>query len=239
MIVIPAIDIKGGRCVRLYKGDFSKETVFSDNPVDVALRWQELGAAMLHVVDLDGAKCGRPVHGPLIASICKAVRIPVQVGGGIRNLDNVSFLLDQGAARVVLGTFALSHFPLLMSSEAWGNRIAVSLDVRNGFLATHGWQRTSNDKVDVVARELADNGVKCLVYTDINRDGTLAGPNVDGAQAVLLSTSSRVDLIVAGGITTIDDLLRLGDVGVAGAIVGRALYTGAINLREWFGTTQQ
>ncbi len=231
MKIIPAIDIRGGKCVRLYQGDFSQETVFADDPEEVAVRWQEEGAEMLHVVDLDGAREGRPINTALVARICRAVGVPVQVGGGMRSLDAVAATLDAGASRVVLGTLALEVPDMLHEVVArWESRIAVSLDAREGLLTIHGWQDSSQMEATVAAATLVSQGISCLIYTDIARDGTLEGPNFAGICAIQQAAKQEAEIIASGGVGKLGDLLRLQASGVGGAIVGKALYTGNIEL---------
>lgn len=240
MIVIPAIDIRGGKCVRLLRGDFAQETVYSDDPVEAAIRWQYAGAPMLHVVDLDGAREGRPVNRDLVAAICRSVNIPVQVGGGMRSLDDIRSVLGAGASRVVLGTLALEDPELLARALGqWGPGIAVSLDARDGLLTTRGWLGSSDVQATSAAADLAGRGVKCLIYTDISTDGTLTGPNLAGVRSVLDAAGPGVEVIASGGVGSVDDLLRLREVGVAGAIVGKALYTGDVDLRAYLARAGQ
>jgi phosphoribosylformimino-5-aminoimidazole carboxamide ribotide isomerase len=179
MIVIPAIDLRGGRCVRLLQGDFARETVYGDDPVQMALRWQEAGAAMLHVVDLDGARAGHPAQAAIVASIAAALTIPVQLGGGMRTLDHIAGAFDGGVSRVVLGTAAIEDRDLLAAAlDRWGaERIVLGIDARDGYVATRGWIETTAVRATDLARDLAALGLRRVVYTDIGRDGTLHEPN--------------------------------------------------------------
>ena len=231
MEIIPAIDIRGGRCVRLYQGDYDRETVFSDDPVEVARRWQDEGATRLHVVDLDGAREGSPVNAELVGRIVAAVRVPVQVGGGIREMPAIRRYLDAGVDRVVLGTAAVKDRALLSEALAeHGQRIVVSVDARAGQVAVQGWkQETQLAAADLMA-ELARLGVSRFIYTDAARDGTLEGPNLRAIEGLLARVS--VPLIYAGGVSAVDDLVGLASLGLEGAIVGKALYTGHVVLRE-------
>jgi phosphoribosylformimino-5-aminoimidazole carboxamide ribotide isomerase len=231
MQIIPAIDIKDGRCVRLYQGDYDRMTVFGNDPVAVARRWVELGAERLHVVDLDGAKVGRPSNAQVVFAIVRAAGIPVQLGGGLRDRPSVEAALSLGVDRVILGTAALAHPELLRELVTdYGERIAVGVDARHGWVAVHGWQETSQIYASDFVQQMTDLGVKHIIYTDISRDGTLSGPNVDAlAELVALNGPS---VIASGGVGTLDDLLELARVGASGAIVGQALYTGAIQLPE-------
>jgi phosphoribosylformimino-5-aminoimidazole carboxamide ribotide isomerase len=238
MIVYPAIDLRGGRCVRLTQGDFARETVYGDDPVTVARRWAALGARWLHVVDLDGARAGRPVQAALVAAICAAVRIPVQVGGGMRDAAAVETVLDAGAARVVLGTVAVRD-PVLCARlcRTWPGRVAVGIDARDGLVRVAGWLEGAAVQATVLAREAARNGAAALVYTDIGRDGTQEGPDLAGTRAV--AHAAGIPVIASGGVGSIDHVravAALAGDGVSGVIVGRALYTGAVDLPEALAT---
>ena len=236
MIVIPAIDLRGGRCVRLFQGDFARETVYGDDPVAMARRWQEAGAPMLHVVDLDGAREGRRVQGATVAAIARALTIPTQTGGGLRRLEEIAAAFDAGVARVVLGTAALEDRPFLLAALArWGaERIALGLDARDGLVATRGWEETSATRAVDLARELAALGLRRVVYTDIGRDGTLSAPNYAALRE--LAGVGDLAIIASGGVARREQLAALAAIpGVEGAIVGRALYTGDVALGpgEW------
>jgi phosphoribosylformimino-5-aminoimidazole carboxamide ribotide isomerase len=234
-LIYPAIDIRGGKCVRLLQGDYSKETVYGDSPLAMAQKWEQEGAAWIHLVDLDGAKAGAPANQEVILSIAKQVQVPVQVGGGIRNLEQVAAYLDGGVERVILGTSAISNRPFVEEALAryGGSRIAIGIDARNGFVATHGWLETSEVKAETLAAELAKKGAEVFIYTDISRDGTLEGPNV--AEIVGLARAADVQVIASGGVSIMNDLRNLSQYatdGVCGAIVGKALYTERIKLRD-------
>ncbi len=227
--LIPAIDIKDGSCVRLYQGDYDRMTVFDRDPVAVAQRWAELGAHRLHVVDLDGAKAGRPLNAQIVFSIVRAVGVPVELGGGLRDLAAVEAALNLGVDRVILGTAAVCDPELIEELVAQhGDRIAVGVDARHGWVAAHGWQETSQVHASDLVRRMGQIGVKHVIYTDIIRDGTLHGPNVEALAELVAIGGSAV--IASGGVGSVDDLLRLEEAGAAGAIVGQALYTGAIDL---------
>lgn len=231
MIVIPAIDLRGGKCVRLTQGDYDRETVFDDDPVAVARRWQESGASWLHVVDLEGARDGLPRQRDTIAAIVDALDIPVQVGGGIRTLSHASDLLDAGVRRIVLGTAAVSNPQLVRDViQARGaERVVVGVDARNGLVATQGWLETSSVNALDLILSMGEAGVQRVVYTDIERDGMLTSPNFD---AVAEAAGLGVAIIASGGVSRIDDLTRLATIdGVEAAIVGRALYTGDLVLQ--------
>ncbi|HEY9673380.1 MAG TPA: 1-(5-phosphoribosyl)-5-[(5-phosphoribosylamino)methylideneamino]imidazole-4-carboxamide isomerase [Waterburya sp.] len=234
MDVIPAIDLLEGRCVRLYQGDYARSQVFNDNPVDVAKQWAEQGAARLHVVDLDGAKAGKPVNTKTIEAIVQAIPVPVQVGGGLRDRVGVAQLLDIGVQRVILGTAAVEDHPLVQSlCDEFPGQIVVGIDARDGLVATRGWLETSQVKATDLAQQMSKLGAAAIIYTDIHRDGTLSGPNLDALRE--LARSISIPVIASGGVSSVTDLLSLlalEPAGVNGVIVGRALYTGNISLKE-------
>ncbi|MBF2002965.1 MAG: 1-(5-phosphoribosyl)-5-[(5-phosphoribosylamino)methylideneamino]imidazole-4-carboxamide isomerase [Synechococcales cyanobacterium M58_A2018_015] len=234
MEVIPAIDLLAGQCVRLYQGDYTQAEVFGENPVAVARQWAEQGAPRLHVVDLDGAKAGQPMNQQAIEAIVRAVDIPVQVGGGLRTQDSVAELLDLGVQRVILGTVAVEQPDLVAQlCEAFPQQIVIGIDARNGKVATRGWLETSEVEAVTLAKQMADLGTAAIIYTDIHRDGTLQGPNRQALRE--LAEAISVPVIASGGISSVTDLLgllALESAGVTGVIVGRALYTGAVSLKE-------
>ncbi len=236
MEIIPAIDIRGGRCVRLVQGDYDRETVFADDPAGIARRWADAGAGRLHVVDLDGAREGRPLNAASVERIVAAVDVPVQVGGGLRDLESIQRYLDAGVEWAVLGTAAVKDRELLASALAcFPGRITVGVDARDGIVVTEGWRDTSGIGAPELVRELAESGVPRVIYTDTLRDGTLTGPNLAALEALLSDLRlSGLDLQItySGGVSTLDHLRRLAATGVEGAIVGRALYTGDIDLAE-------
>lgn len=230
MEVIPAVDIRGGLCVRLHMGDYDAETVFGDDPVAAAQRWIDAGATRLHIVDLDGAREGEPRNFDAIAAIAR-LGVPTQVGGGIRTQETVARYLDAGLERVVLGTAAVRDRPLLERlCQEQPEGLIVSLDARDGLLATDGWTQTSATPVARAAAALARLGVRRFVYTDIVRDGTLTEPNYE-ALAQLVGALDR-PVIAAGGVATADQLPRLARSGLEAVIIGRALYDGRIALGE-------
>ncbi len=230
-IVIPAIDIKDGKCVRLYQGDFQRVTVFSDDPIEMAQRWHEEGAERLHLVDLDGAASGGMRNLPLLRRIASAVPIPVQVGGGVRSLETVLDLLDAGVDRVILGTAALRDPDMVRAAtQDFGESIAVAVDAQRGFVATHGWLETSHVTVDEHVDSMIGLGVGRFIYTAIDRDGTLTEPDYDGIEALVDKTN--LPIVASGGIAEMGHLLRLKELGAEGAIVGLALYAGRIDLRQ-------
>jgi phosphoribosylformimino-5-aminoimidazole carboxamide ribotide isomerase len=232
MEIIPAIDLRDGKCVRLFQGDYAREQVFSDAPVAVALRWQAEGAPRLHLVDLDGARAGNPANLDAIRSIAAALRIPVQVGGGIRTLDTAQALLGMGVRRVVFGTVAVEQPEVVgQAVERFGaGAVAVGVDARDGKVAIKGWLEQSEvDALDLIGRMQA-LGVMHFIYTDIARDGTMTEPNFAALRQVAAKTGGHV--IASGGVSRQEHLVRLARMGIEGAIVGRALYTGDIRLPE-------
>ncbi|HZR44055.1 MAG TPA: 1-(5-phosphoribosyl)-5-[(5-phosphoribosylamino)methylideneamino]imidazole-4-carboxamide isomerase [Ktedonobacteraceae bacterium] len=229
MIILPAIDIKDGHCVRLYQGDYDKVTTYSNDPVQVALRWQDAGASWLHVVDLDGAAQGKPVIVDLIHRIRAATKLHIEVGGGMRSLAHIEQVLGTGVDRVILGTVAITDRALLQEALAkWHERIVVGIDARDGWVAISGWRETSQVKAVSLARELCTQGVQRFVYTDISRDSTLRGPNINALVEMLHAISCP--LIASGGVGSPADLQALATTGVEGAIVGKAIYTGDVDL---------
>jgi phosphoribosylformimino-5-aminoimidazole carboxamide ribotide isomerase len=229
MIILPAIDIKDGQCVRLYQGDYAQVTTYDPDPVQVARRWQEAGASWLHIVDLDGAAQGRPVNVEIIRRIRAATPVHIEVGGGMRTLAHIEHILDLGVDRVILGTVALTDRALLQDALArWNERIVVGLDARNGWIAISGWRETSRVQATVLATELSAIGVQRFIYTDIARDGALSGPNLPALQEMLRATSRP--LVASGGVSSLADLHALAALGVECAIVGKAIYTGNVDL---------
>lgn len=238
MEVIPAIDLKGGKCVRLYQGDYGQETVFSEEPVSVALQWQSLGAPRLHLVDLDGAARGELCHFSLISEIVKVVKIPVQVGGGIRQLETIDQLLETGVGRVILGTTAVENPSLVREAgNRFGEAIIVGIDARDSYIATHGWQKKTNITAFELVQQMAALGVRRFIYTDITRDGTLTQPNFEAIAELISKT--KLPIIASGGVTSISHLKRLFQLGVEGIIIGRALYTGDLRLEEALAVTKE
>lgn len=229
--VIPAIDLRGGRCVRLLQGDYDRETAYSDNPVAVAERWASLGAPRLHVVDLDGAKEGAPRNQKVMTAICRAVAIPVEVSGGIRSIGAIAAALAYGATRVQLGSVAIKDPALTRQAIArFGEAIVVSIDAKDGEVHTDGWLQGSNVRAIDLARELAAAGVPRLMFTDIGRDGMQTEPNFDAYGELLAAVSCPV--VASGGVSRVEHLVRLAEIGCEGAIVGKALYESAFTLPE-------
>lgn len=234
MLIIPAIDLKNGKCVRLQQGRVEAETVYADDPVPVARRWADAGAELIHVVDLDGALGGRPHHRPHIVRILESVRVPMQLGGGIRDARTAEALLDMGVWRVVIGTEAV-HTPAWLGEicRRHPGRVAVGLDARNGRIAVEGWTRTTEIRADDLARRLEASGVAAFIFTDIHRDGMQTGPNIDATRRI--AESVGVPVIASGGVGALDHiraLLPLEAAGVIGVITGKALYSGAISFAD-------
>ncbi len=234
MILYPAIDLKGGQCVRLLRGEMDAATVYNDDPAAQARAFRDAGCAWVHVVDLDGAFAGRPVNGDAVRAILGAVDVPVQLGGGIRDMAGIERWLEAGVARVVLGTVALRDPDLVIAAcKAHPNRIAVGIDARGGKVAVEGWAETAEITATDLALKFEDAGVAAIVFTDIDRDGALQGPNLDATGALARRLSTPV--IASGGVSSLDDLKAIATLagdGVAGAIVGRALYDGRVDPAE-------
>ena len=239
MILYPAIDLKDGNCVRLYKGEMSQATVFNDDPAAQALAFEKAGAEWVHLVDLNGAFAGHPVNGDAVEGILNALSVPAQLGGGIRDLATIEGWLDKGLARVILGTVAVENPDLVReAAKAFPGQVAVGLDARNGLVATRGWAEETDMQVVDLARAFEDAGIAAIIYTDIDRDGAMGGPNIAATEALARAVS--VPVIASGGVSSMDDLLRLRDTGViSGAISGRALYDGAIDLGEALAKTKE
>lgn len=229
MEIIPALDLRQGKCVRLYQGDYGKETVFSHEPVAIALRWQAQGAKRLHLIDLDGAAEGKLCNEPTIKEILKAVTLQVQIGGGIRQLETIYKLLSLGASRVILGTAAIEDRELVTEAcRRFGESIVIAIDAEDGYVKSHGWRKGSTTTAEELINRMTDLGARRFIYTDISRDGTLTEPNFDAIANLVAQTS--LPIIASGGISNIAQLKRLAQIGVEGAIVGRALYTGDVDL---------
>jgi phosphoribosylformimino-5-aminoimidazole carboxamide ribotide isomerase len=230
MILYPAIDIRGGQCVRLTQGRYDDMTVFAPDPISVALKFQEAGARWLHVVDLDGAR-NEAGNRELIARIARTLSIPVQTGGGIRTFADIQAVLEAGISRVILGTAAVRDPELVKKAvEAYGEKIAVGIDAKDGYVAIEGWEKTSSFRAVEFARTMEAMGVKTIIYTDIATDGMLSGPNLAAMKE--MSEAVSLNIIASGGVSKVADLLSLKALGLHGAIVGKALYTGAIDLKQ-------
>jgi phosphoribosylformimino-5-aminoimidazole carboxamide ribotide isomerase len=234
MLIIPAIDIKDGRCVRLFQGEMDKETIYFDRPIDAARHWVKEGATFIHVVDLNGAVEGRPVHTREVEAICKETGLLVELGGGLRSAASVEAVLALGVSRVVVGTVAYEHQAFLRAlCKQFPEKIVVGIDARAGKVAVKGWKETTSmDAVDLAKRGAAA-GASRIIYTDISRDGTREGVNVE--ETLRLARSVSVPVIASGGVATLEDIRRLLPLeaeGVEGVIIGRALYSGAFTLRD-------
>jgi phosphoribosylformimino-5-aminoimidazole carboxamide ribotide isomerase len=232
MILYPAIDLKDGQCVRLLRGAMEAATVFGDDPATQAAAFQAAGCDWLHLVDLNGAFAGRPVNGAAVEAILARVTVPCQLGGGIRDMATIAGWLERGLARVILGTVAVENPTLVReAARAFPGRIAVGIDARQGRVATRGWAEATEVMATDLAKSLEDAGVAAIIYTDIDRDGAMQGPNIDATAA--LARAVAIPVIASGGVSSLADLLALRDTGViAGAISGRALYDGAIDLAQ-------
>ena len=234
MKIYPAIDIRGGKCVRLFKGDFAQETVFSDSPAAMAKQWESEGAEYLHLVDLDGARAGRPENLTTVKEILAAVNIPVELGGGIRTMENIDEVLALGVRRVILGSVAVRDPELVREACAkYGDRIVVGIDAKDGIVAVDGWGVSGDVDVITLAKKMKDAGVRTIIYTDISRDGTLSGVNVEATAK--LARESGVDVVASGGVKDLADiraLLPYERDGIEGVIVGKSIYTGSLDLKK-------
>lgn len=231
MRIYPAIGIKDGKCVRLFKGQFSDVTVYGDSPAEIARKWESLGGEFIHVVDLDGALKGHGVNAAQIKEICESVKVPVQTGGGIRTMEDIEEKLACGINRVIIGTKAVSDSDFVKQAvKKYGSKIVIGIDAKDGMVAIEGWEKTSNFTAVEFAKKMAAIGAQTIVYTDIATDGTLAGPNIQAMTEMTKSVDA--DIIASGGVGSIDHIKALAGTGVEGVIVGKALYTGNVNLTE-------
>lgn len=231
MLILPAIDIKGGQCVRLLKGDFSTAERVAEDPVETALGFRAAGAEYLHMVDLDGAAAGRPVNRAIFAAVADRTGLKIEVGGGIRSLQTAEDYLSAGVSRIILGSAALSSPGLVREAvQNFGDAVAVGIDARNRMVSAEGWMADSNVDFITLAKEMEAAGVRTLIFTDISKDGTLSGPNLD--QLAEISVAVSCDIVASGGITNIGDIRALTDMGLYGAICGKSLYKGTLNLGE-------
>lgn len=231
MIIIPAIDILGGKCVRLFQGDYGQSTTYSLDPLEIALDFQQKGASILHIVDLDGAKGGSAVNFDIIAKIASTLTIPIEVGGGIRNREAIKKYLEINVLRVVLGTIVLEDFNFAKQAfEEFGNQIIVGLDAKDGLLMTKGWISDSGLNVFKTAKKLEELGAKRFIYTDISRDGSLTEPNFEAIKMLIKAINSPV--IASGGVSNVNQIRQLKNSGAEGVILGKALYEGKIDLKE-------
>lgn len=234
MLIFPAIDIRGGKCVRLLKGDFAQETVFSDDPAAMARKWQQQGAQFLHLVDLDGALAGKSQNLATVRAILSVVTIPVELGGGIRTMANIDEVLALGVRRIILGSVAV-HDPDLVKAACakYGNRVVVGIDAKDGIVAVDGWGVSGNVQVGTLAKTMAEAGVRTIIYTDIARDGTLEGVNVEATAR--LARESGVQIVASGGVKSVEDIRALKAYekdGIEGVIVGKSIYMGTLDLQE-------
>lgn len=232
----PAIDMRNGKCVRLVQGDYDQETIYGDSPLDMARRFANEGAKWIHLVDLDGAKAGKRVNHEHVLAIASSLDVNVQIGGGIRTEEDVAFYLNNGVSRVILGSSAVSN-PIFVKKmlAQYGEKIAIGIDARNGFVSTEGWLETSEVKAEELGKELANEGAEVFIFTDIQMDGMLSGPNVESTVRLAEATGKQV--IASGGVSAVGDLQKLSaqkQTGVSGAIIGKALYTKQFTLAEAF-----
>jgi phosphoribosylformimino-5-aminoimidazole carboxamide ribotide isomerase len=233
-IIYPAIDMRGGKCVRLIQGDYNQETVYGDSPFDMAKRFAEEGAEWIHMVDLDGAKAGKPVNDQYVIKVAQELSANVQIGGGIRTEEDIAYYINNGVARVILGSAAISNPSFVKEMlKKYGSKIAIGLDAKDGYVATEGWLNTSSIKATDLGKELANAGAQVFIFTDIATDGMLSGPNIEAVVEMAKATGKEV--IASGGVSSIKDLQNLNeytDNGVGGAIVGKALYTNQFTVAE-------
>lgn len=234
MQVIPAIDIRDGKCVRLMQGDFNKETIYGEDPIQMALHWESFGAELIHIVDLDGAKTGVPQNLDIIAEIARTVNIPIQMGGGIRSVKTVNRVLNLGISRVIIGTSAALDTDLSKELfDTYGDKVIVGIDAKDGWVTIHGWQKTINKRAIDFAKEMESLGAKRIIHTDVSRDGLMEGVNINAMREI--ADAVNIPVIASGGVTNLEDICNLKALepyGIEGVIVGKALYTGAIDLRE-------
>lgn len=234
MLILPAIDILDGKCVRLRQGDFNNKVVYSDHPEEIALKWQDAGAKFLHVVDLNGAREGVPVNIFQVKKILEAVTIPVEVGGGIRTMDDIDNLLDLGVERVVVGSAAVEDPDFVKDAASqFGEQIIVGIDSRDGIVAVHGWSDSGAIHADELAARIGDFGIFTIIYTDISRDGTMSGVNAE--RFAEIARNSGLSVIASGGVTSLDDIRALKnyeDAGVSGVVIGKAIYENKIDLKS-------
>ncbi|HAG51561.1 MAG: 1-(5-phosphoribosyl)-5-[(5-phosphoribosylamino)methylideneamino]imidazole-4-carboxamide isomerase [Deltaproteobacteria bacterium GWC2_42_51] len=232
MLIIPAIDIKDGKCVRLTQGRMDAETVYSENPVEISKKWEEAGAKLIHIVDLDGAIKGIPKNQDTIKKIIQSIKTPVEIGGGIRDLETIkNYLGSQGVKRVIIGTVAQENPQIVEKAcKMFPEGIAVGIDAKDGMVATRGWVKVTSEKATDLAKRLESLGITCIIYTDIARDGMLTGPNVKATKE--MAHAVNIPVIASGGMSSVKDIEGFKGLKLEGIIIGKALYTGAINLRE-------
>ena len=238
MLILPAIDIKDGKCVRLYKGDYSTALVVANDAFETAKGFESAGAGFIHMVDLDGAKDGLKINNELITEVAKSVTVPVEVGGGIRDMKSIEYYLENGVARTILGSAALKNPAFVKEAvKEFGEKIAVGIDAKNKMVSTDGWLNTSDVNFLDFAKKMEDIGVKYIIYTDISRDGTLEGPNVE--ELVSINEAVSCDIIASGGIKNIDNIKELARNRLYGAICGKSIYSGTLDLTEAVKTAKE
>jgi len=231
MIIYPAIDIKDGKCVRLTQGRFAEVEQYSDNIIEVGQKWEKLGAEYLHVVDLDGARLGELQNIGLISELTQSIKLPIQLGGGIRSLKAIELALNKGIERVILGTSVINNPQMVEEAvKEFADRVVVGIDAKDGLVAIEGWEQTSKIAAIELAKRMEQIGMQTIIYTDIARDGMLQGPNFKALETMVRSV--EIEVIASGGVSKLVDIRRLKDTGVSGAIIGKALYTGNIDLQE-------
>ncbi len=231
MQIYPAIDIKDGKAVRLTQGKFDDVTVFNDDPVSAARQWVESGATYIHIVDLDGARYGKSFITDIIKNIKAEFNIPIQTGGGVRSIQDVTDRINAGASRVIIGTAAVKHPELVKEAVAlYGDKIAVGVDAKDGYVAVSGWEEVSSVTAVDLCLKMKEYGVKTVIYTDISKDGMMCGPNIESTKSLIDETG--LDIIASGGVSTMEDLENVDKIGSAGVIIGKALFNGALNLSE-------
>ena len=238
MLILPAIDIRNGKCVRLQQGDYNQETVYADSPVEMAKHWEQQGAQFLHIVDLDGAKDGQPTHSSLVGKIVQSINIPVELGGGVRHQETIQRYLDAGVNRLIIGTLALKEANWFREM-CWKfpDKLVLGIDGRNGLVATEGWRETSQTLATDLARQYIDLPLAALVYTDIAKDGMLGGPNIGEMES--MRRIVPMPLVVSGGITSLDDVRRLATHNFHACIIGKALYENKFQLPEVLAATRK
>jgi phosphoribosylformimino-5-aminoimidazole carboxamide ribotide isomerase len=233
MLILPAIDIRNGKCVRLQQGDYNQETVYADSPVEMAKHWEQQGAQFLHIVDLDGAKYGQPTNFPIIRNIAQSINIPIELGGGVRSQETIQRYLDAGVNRLIIGTLALKNVDWFREmSRQFPKKLVLGIDGRNGHVATEGWLETSQTPATDLAQKYIDLPLAALVYTDIAKDGMLEGPNIEEMEA--MRQAVPFPLIVSGGIASLDDIRRLASRNFHACIIGKALYENKFQLTDLF-----
>ena len=232
MKLYPAIDLKDGKCVRLLQGNYNEVTVYGNNPGEMAKKWESLGGDFLHIVDLDGAKAGKEVNGKAIRQIVEAIQIPIELGGGIRSIEDIRLQLSRGVHRVILGSAAIKNRTLVKKAiEIFGaDRIVVGVDAKDGMVAIEGWLEVTDTSALGFCKELEKMGVQTVIYTDIAKDGMMQGPNIEETRKLVENT--HLNIVASGGVSSLEDLKVLEKIGVYGAIIGKAIYTGAIDLEE-------